>query len=416
MDRNKLAGLLLVAVLATISLAGFFTYDFSGSAPASIEAALGNYSTDVDKRLYPPSDPRSSSVEEQSPRHALFVIFKDRSTEDVMLAPGSANRLSSIWYYPEQAGESGRRPYIKRLYGPKNLLVDEQVLQLSGLLVKSTHYTPETKTRYIVDFAADGETHLREQVFTDPGCCSGERLMRDEQWRDDAAHSLAYRNLYNEDETRTITRFDLFMNVLERIVWPKYESVSGMKLQKYYPDTHTLRVQAEGEGSADIARFYRKDGTLEAIVTITIGTTQIRYFDATGTRERLMQYWFRKDVKKDGVITSSTYKLYTVTEFDDGGNKLREVSYSDGVLNHEEFYNVTIDGVHFVELDYDYDKDTQTVKTVRYWKDEVKYPPYKLEEHTPDDKLTATPISAESLRMQLQVDSDLPVPPPQFMH
>jgi len=415
MERDRIAGLLLVAVLATMSLVGFLIFDFRSSAPGSVEEALGAYSTPLVQRLYPAADARSSAVELQSPEHKLFITYKDRSTEDVVMVPGGSDKLSSLSYYPEQPGESGRRPHIKRLYGAQNMLIDEKVLQLNGLLLKSTEYVPATKTRLITDFALDGSTHLREQVFTDPGCCSGEVLMRDEQWRDDVEHSLAYRNIYHPDDTRTITRFDEHMNVLTMIFWPKYESISGMKIQKYYPDTLTLRLDAVGDYYNDTVKFFRKDGTLEALVKISTGSTEIHYFDATGTKARLEQFWFRSDVKQNGVVTSSTYKMYYVTEFDAQGNKVRQVTFSDGSsISRVEAYDVTIDGVHYLELDYNYDRGA--LKEVRYWKDEVKFPPYKLETHELSEQITASPVSAENLRLQIQIDSDLPAPPPQSPH
>ncbi len=323
--------------------------------------------------------------------------------------------ISSQSYYAEQPGESGRRPYIARVYGVGNVVMDEKVQQLNGLLLKTTVRSPVTKVRLITDFAADGVTHLREQEFLKPKCCGNdEDLIRDERWRDDASHSLAYRNIYNADETRTITEFDEHMNVLKMVEWPKYQSISGMKYRQYYPGSLKLRLSAVGDYSADTVSYYREDGTLETIVKIGAGTTEVEYYDQTGTKIRLSQYWFRTDTKTDGVVTDSTYKIYYVTEYDELGNKVRQLTFnlSGGYADHEERYNVTIDGVKFVEVDYDYDKD-QTLKEIRYYRDEVKSPPFKAETHAPADNLKIGAISPNSVRLQVQIALDLPIPPPQ---
>lgn len=412
MERNKIACLLLLAaVLATMSLAGFLTYGHSSQGPQTVDDALGALSTPLQKRLYSASDQYESAVEIAAP-HVLYITYKDRSTEDVVMKLGSADLVSSQWYYAEQPGESGRRPYIARVFGEGNAMMSERVQRLDGTLLKTTFVDVDPlKTRTIIDYAADGVTHLREQVFVTPKCCGGPVLQRDERWRDDAQHTLAYRNLFNVDETRTITQFDEHMNVLKVVQWPKYESVNGASVKQYYPGSLKLRLDSLSDYYVNTVKYYREDGTLEAVVKISPGTTEIEYYDLTGTKQRLGQMWFRTDVTTDGVV-NSTYKNYIVTEFDGQGNKTRQQTFSDGKPNREELYNVTIDGVTFVELDYDYDKGGD-LTAVRYWLNEVKYPPFKLEEHKPGEGLTIKPLDPDSLRLQIQIDTDLPIPPPQ---
>ncbi len=415
MERNKIACLLLLAaVLATMSLAGFLTYGYSSPGPQTVEEALSIASTPLQQRLYAASDKYDSAVEIASPQHVLYITYKDRSTEDVVMKLGSTELVSSQWYYAEQPGESGRRPYISRVFGTGNVLVSEKVQRLDGTLLKTTvvDLVNPGKMRTIIDFAADGVTHLREQVFVTPKCCGGETLQRDERWRDDAEHTLAYRNIFNVDETRTITQFDEHMNVLKIIEWPKYESIAGSSVKQYYPASLKLRLESSADYYTNTVKYYREDGTLEAIVKISSGSTQIEYYDVTGAKQRLGQYWFRTDEKKDGVV-NSTYKIYIVTEFDGLGNQTRQQTFSNGKPTREELYNVTIDGVTYVELDSDYD-EAGNLKTVRYWLNEVKYPPFKLEEHKPGDGSPTIPaLNADSLRMQIQIDTDLPIPPPQ---
>ncbi len=415
MERNKIACLLLLAaVLATMSLAGFLTYGYSSPGPQTVEEALNIPSTPLQQRLYAASDKYESAVEIASPQHVLYITYKDRSTEDVVMKLGSTDLVSSQWYYAEQPGENGRRPYIYRIFGAANVLVSEKVQRLDGTLLKTTvvDAVDSLKTRTIIDFAPDGVTHLREQVFVTPKCCGGETLQRDERWRDDAAHTLAYRNIFNVDETRTITQYDEHMKVLKVIEWPKYMSIAGASVKQYYPGSLKLRLDSLSDYYTNTVKYYREDGTLEAIVKISPGSTEIEYYDATGTKQRLGQMWFRTDVTTDGVVTS-TYKIYIVTEFDGQGNKTRQQSFSDGKPNREERYNVTIDGVTYVELDSDYD-NAGNLKTVRYWLNEVKFPPFKLEEHKPGDGSRTIPaLNADSLLLQIQIDTDLPIPPPQ---
>lgn len=413
MERTKIACLLLLAaVLATMSLAGFLTFGYSSQSPQTVDEALAVLSTPLQQRLYAASEQYDSAVEIASP-HVLYITYKDRSTEDVVMKLGSTDLVSSQSYYAEQPGETGRRPFIYRDYGVGNALVNEKVQRLDGTLLKTTFVDSDPfKTRTITDFAADGVTHLREQVFVTPKCCGGETLQRDERWRDDAAHTLAYRNIFNVDETRTITEYDERMNVLKVIQWPKYMSIAGASVKQYYPGSLKLRLDSLSDYYTNTVKYYREDGTLDAIVKISPGSTEIEYYDATGTKQRLGQMWFRTDVTTDGVV-NSTYKNYIVTEFDGQGKPTRQQTFSNGKPTREERYNVTIDGVTYVELDSDYD-NAGNLKTVRYWLNEVKYPPFKLEEHKPGDGSATIPaLNADSMRLQIQIDTDLPIPPPQ---
>ncbi len=418
MDRKRTASLLLlVAVLATMSLAGFLTFGNSKKGPSTVEEALNISQTPLQQRLYPVDNKIDSAVEVASPQHIRYISYKDRSSEDVLFMPGSnTDMISSQWYYAEQAGEGGRRPYIARVYGPGNVVMEEKVQQLNGFLLKTTVVSPTTKIRLITDFAADGVTHLREQELLKPKCCGDdEDLLRDERWRDDAGHTLAYRNIYHPDETRTITQFDEHMNVLKIIEWPKYMSVSGSSVKEYYPGSLKLRLETSADYYQNTVRYYREnDGTLEAVVKLSPSVADIEYYDATGTKMRLHQMWFRTDVKTDGVVTS-TYKPYQFTEFDDQGNPVRQQSFSDGKVNEEQRFNVTIDGVTYIRMDYIYDKDG-TLNTRRYWLKTVEYPPFKLEEHKPAEGLRFTPLKAETMRLQIVIDPDLPIPPPQTWH
>lgn len=413
MDRKRTASLLLlVAVLATMSLAGFLTFGYSKPAPSTVEEALNIPRTPLQQRLYPVDSTIDSAVEVASP-HMRYITYKDRSTEDVLLMPGSnTDMISSQWYYAEQPGENGRRPYIARVYGVGNVVIEEKVQQLNGLLLKTTVVSQTTKVRLITDFAADGVTHLREQEFLKPKCCGDEDLIRDERWRDDAGHTLAYRNIYHPDETRTITEFDEHMHVLKMIEWPKYKSVAGSSVKVYYPGSFKLRLESSADYYQNTVRYYREnDGSLEAIVKLSPGMTDIEYYDASGTKVRLHQSWWRTEVTADGVVTS-TYRPYVIDEYDAQGIQILQQTFSEGVVSEEQRFNVTIDGVTFFRLDYGYAKDG-TLKELRYWLKEVKYPPFKLETHTPAEGLKLTPLSAESLRMQIDIDPDLPIPPPQ---
>ncbi len=91
---------------------------------------------------------------------------------------------------------------------------------------------------------------------------------------------------------------------------------------------------------------------------------------------------------------------------------MRNQSFSsDGTVNEEQRFNVTIGGVTYFRMDYTYENGT--LKELRYWLKEVKYPPFKLETHTPAEGLTVTPLKSETMRMQIVIDPDLPIPPPQ---
>lgn len=410
MERKTIAGLLLVAVLATMSLTGLSALNFDSDDPGNVEEALGLYDTESSTRLYPAGDPIDTVVEQDEP-HMRFVTYTDGSTEDIELLPELDTVVSSQSYYAEQPGEDGRRPHIKRTYDAALGVVDELVQRLDGTVMQTTIVSISTKAKVVTDFALDGETVLRRVAYTPPRCCNGDVIEREERYRDDESHALYYLNVLNADDTRTITEYDAQMNVIEELKWGRYESISGSSVKKWYPGGTQLRLSGSADYYVNTVNFYRIDGTLEAIVKLSPGYTAIEYYDATGTKVRLAQNWYRSD-EKVGDVVNSTYQIYVAREYDESGNPTREQTFSNGAPRSEQVFNVTLDGVTFVRVDYDFVPEG-TVKTVRYWLNEVKFPPFRLEEHTPADGLLVVPLSPESIRLQIQVDTDLPIPPPQ---
>jgi len=80
-------------------------------------------------------------------------------------------------------------------------------------------------------------------------------------------------------------------------------------------------------------------------------------------------------------------------------------------VDFETLYDVTVGGVKYKELDNFYNPDG-TLKETRYWIGEAHFPPDKIEPHQVQENIRAQ-VPADALTMHVQIDDDLPIPPPQ---
>lgn len=421
MGRTRVACLLLIALAAVIVIAGGATIGLRPQSPESLEQLVYMPQTPVRVRLGSGAlDPQTGKhltpqelvVEIASP-HTNYITNWDGSSEDQVLVPNSGELVSSQSYYAPQPGEVLRRPHVTRKFGPGSNLLSERVVTVAGVLAQTLTVFPDGG-KQIIGFGRDGKTHVQEQVFSKPECCDGAILLRDEKWRDDANHTLAYRDVYNQDETRTITDFDEQQRILKIVQWSKNHSTYGTTVKAFYPGSLKLRLESTTDYYHDEVRYYRESGTLEALVEISSSSFEVHYYDESGTRERLYQQYFIGGSYSNVTAADGQYKLYVATEFDGVGNKTRSYTFDDGVVRDAEYYNVTVDGTTYFRLDFEYKDGVLTTK--RYWLHEVKFPPFKVEEHAPAEHLTPEPLDPASMRLQVQIEAGLPRPYPQGAH
>jgi hypothetical protein len=215
----------------------------------------------------------------------------------------------------------------------------------------------------------------------------------------------------NHDGTRTVVDYDEKHHPLKVANWSEYGSVAGTTVEGYYPVTYKPRFSSKSDYNSDLVSYFHEDGSLWYKLDIGTSTVTVKYFDQTGTRELLEQMWWRHEVTTNGV-THVTYSLYTLAFWDDQGNKTRSMSFSEkGVVDFETLYDVTVGGVKYKELDNFYNPDG-TLKETRYWIGEAHFPPDKIEPHQVQENIRAQ-VPADALTMHVQIDDDLPIPPPQ---
>lgn len=189
-------------------------------------------------------------------------------------------------------------------------------------------------------------------------------------------------------------------------------------MKGYYPGTGVLRVSIEGTYNTTNANYHRPDGTLDHVIELSRGSVKVSYFDASGTKKRLEQMFFRQS--KDGNLEKGakvSYKIYTIDEMDGDGNPSRSFRLWDGGLGAFALHSVVVNGVLYGEAEYSYDHQTHTLKTVRYWIGKADHKYDLEEEHKPEEALAPPAVPADELKPQVNLDEDdLPVPPPQSPH
>jgi len=189
------------------------------------------------------------------------------------------------------------------------------------------------------------------------------------------------------------------------VVFPnEYGSHYGTLTTAYYPGTTQLRMHSIVDEAHNTVQYFRPDGTLDHVLLLSQGYTIVRYFDTSGKTLLLEQWWERKDDDKGS--KKPTYVLSTIHEFDAKGEQTREVHYWDGKLGMIEILNVELAGVKYGQIDYVYDGDTKTLKTVKYWIGKAQHMYDKEETHTPEEKLTAPLLPADLLTMRINPDED----------
>jgi hypothetical protein len=361
-------------------------------------------------------DPRSRSIESKDSmgvstnRH---IVYLDNSTEDDVLKADGQSVASSIVYYPENPVGSGLHKQMVRTYAANSdLVVDEQQFHYDGTL--SLHVVSDDRGgQHLEGFGLDGKRLIhevvinpRQQTYYDPV------LQREDRWTDDDRHALVYEYQVKPDKSRTVTRWTEDGQVLLVIAMPEY-SVYGTTVVGYYPGTHKKRVEGKATSEMQVD-YYRLDGTRDHSLGLGYGYLTVDYWDATGKVKIREQSWRRTGTTVDGVHNSQ-YKLYWVKEFGPLGEELRDFTfgYDHPGLDYIELDNVTINGQLYAEVDYNYDRETGFLKTVRYWTT-MGHGADIEESHSVSEKIAPIPVPAIDVSMSINPDEDdLPIPPPQ---
>jgi hypothetical protein len=352
-----------------------------------------------------------------APGHRFVQGLDDSSEDDTLQADGNHSE-TALSFYPRASLAEARHPRLSQTFAPgTNVVIAEKLWRYDGTLTRKMANSADGRFTDESEYADDGytvtfqkKTDLHPEDYWD-----GPRLLEERHFLGkDQAHALVFSNIYNADGTSTITNFDADGHILREAVWSKWHSVNGTKVVAYYPGTHQIRFSSVTGSLDDVVAYYRVDGTQSYLLSIGVGHMGVKAFDKNGVALPYEQYFDRVDKTVNGAIKSE-YKLSVLTQKDAAGQVVRKVDlwHQAGMPDSDYRFNVTISGVKYMEVDWLYSLDG-TLATVKYWKDELKDPPDKVENHLPTENIRMQlPDDAIKLNLPVQDGDDLPMPLPQ---
>jgi hypothetical protein len=410
------AGFVTVAVLALEKLdtRNIPSLNAISGAP-EISQQFRLYSGELDPSTRAPITQMQTAVDILGPGGVpifRYVTDKDRSTDDLQLKPDGMQIAKSQSYYPEDANQPGRHPHVVRFYAAtSDTVVDEHVYRFNGKLAEQTK-ADENGGKHILAYGLDGQTVVKEVSISprdypwdDPV------LQKEEHWREDARHTLSFRDCINPDKTRTLTDWDALGHTLKVMHEPEY-GVAGTTAIAYFPGTDKIRLDAKADYYAMTARYLRIDGTLDHILKLSPSITEIQYFNPSGTKMTLAQTWWRKTEIVNG-LPKFKYTINTISELNNQGEITRDIGYSDGKLEYIWLHNVELNGITYAEADYNYDPTAGFMASVNYWQT-MGHQADSEETHTAAENIRPPVLPPRDLTMLINPDEDnLPIPPPQ---
>jgi hypothetical protein len=420
------AGLVSAIALVLLVVLPQTTGDSTGSEGMSLQAVLhaspmldrlrlfsGDTDPNTAKRLSP-ADRSIDITGKSGDSDSRYVLNGDGSTEDIVLKPDGEHFAVREVFYPRRTTALGRHPMLAQKYSATtDLVTDERQFRYDGTASEHTE-TSEDGAKHVVGYGADGVKVTHELVVAAHASQWDTPVLQKEmRWRDDASTSLAYSNVYDRAANkRIITDWDENHNPLKVVVPNAYGSNNGTITTAYFPGTSLVRMHSEVESRANIAQYFRMDGTLDHVLEISQGSTLVRLFDKTGKKKLFEQTWSSetKIVDHKGV---TTFTINSILEVDAQGNPVRNIRYWSGDLDFED-YNVTIDGVLYGEIDHVYVKGPTgyTLDNVKYWIGKADHKYDREDDHKPAENLLAPPLPADEANqvVNIQEDPDLLLP------
>jgi hypothetical protein len=343
-----------------------------------------------------------------------YVVDADGSHEDIALKSDGIRFASRDVYYPWRPGALGRHPeLVQRYSSTSDLVIDERHYRYDGTMSEHTTASDDG-AKHVLGYGADGVKVVHELVVAARASQWATPILQKEmRWRDDATTSLSYSNVYDSKaNARTITDWDDQNHPLKVVVPNAYGSNNGTITTAYFPGTSLIRMHSEVGTESNVAKYYRRDGTLNYVLEIGQGSTVVRLFDKTGTIRLLEQTWSRNtSIVNHQAVT--TFKLDSVLEVDAHGNPLRTIHFWGDTIDYEE-YNLNVDGVAYGEVDHDYKKGPGgfSLDTVRYWVGHADHMYDKEETHKPEEHLLPPTVPADEVKqvVNMQEDPDLLTP------
>jgi hypothetical protein len=424
------AAALLSFVATALSMSGFLDTDNSKPIPTVTEALnmpaplltqliLYPGARDRDRGM-PFSDWQSTVVVLRKDGHGVQARYNkgaDRSSEDVFFQVDGAHIDYSQSYYPVLPGEeaNGRHRHVERLYSAgTGALHDEDVRRVNGRRQEHTHIDHDGSEQVIDYDDYNGVDVIVGQQLFDPKAV----LQREERWRPDNDHSLSYSDILNSDGTRIATDWDEEHVPLKIAHWPANGSAVDATVVGYFAKSHKLRLESKTDSSIDSINYYRETGTLACTISMGLYSADITYYDNAGKNPRLKQWWWVKDESVNGVKQRVYYSLYSVGEMDGQGNLTREVNFNEkGIVTGLTSYDEDVNGAHYKMIYRSFRPIDGTLDIVTYWPTGLQGNMEKREDHTAEENIRIpVTVPADELNRQVEIDPNLPIPPPSYSH
>ncbi len=254
---------------------------------------------------------------------------------DIYLRPDHTRAVSLTWYvaspdhgrtlqYAISYSAGGKQPLQQLAFR-----TDGSRLSFANLLADGSYQT--------VSYYDDGVSRASAVII---GHGPGEwddstDLLRETKWRKDG--SVAYSNVLNSDDSRTVQAFDERGAAFEISHLTAF--VDGSTVVAYFPGTNQIRLQSKSTYFDTLASVYRMDGTLSLTLDINAAFIEAKYYDNAGQKQTLQQLWyFTKALDQNGVARATALKLYSVAEMDGSGKLSRQWTFNgSSIWSYEEF-------------------------------------------------------------------------------
>ena len=226
--RRLITSALVVSALAVLT---FWQFDARSPEPPALKDLLAVsvagppmhlYSADVDINGTP-LDPADKSYDVPTDdgvgtkiRH---VRNKDHSTTDIFFQPDGQRKAYADAFYTIVPGESIRHHKGHVIYATDGETTgSEEWFRLSGSREKVGHLLDDGSYN-LFTFFEDGSTEERETLIAPGPDWVGrvQIMVREQRWHNDKGHTLAYRDVLNQDMTRDQTEWDAELNPIREV-------------------------------------------------------------------------------------------------------------------------------------------------------------------------------------------------------
>ncbi|MDR3613198.1 MAG: hypothetical protein P4L53_06510 [Candidatus Obscuribacterales bacterium] len=285
---------------------------------------------------------------------ASYIDNQDDSAS-VVSFQGDGQAVSMVReYYPSTDVLGSRQLKVRRTYGVDGITLrsEARFRREDGSQEYAGHLLVDGSYQAFTLFG-DGRTAETETVTIPDEFETNHapKLLRFQKWQE-AGHVLIYHDVLNDDGgSRDIKKFDS-QGLLTLAKHIGMHGVVGTTVTAYYPGSTRVAMHSVTTISETDATFFRPDGTKNFEQVLTTYGTGVSWFDVAGIIKLFHQDWFTSDPNDNSALHP---RLWQVAECNEKGDTTRLVTFNNGVLTRQVFYNLTLKGILYsiVTLDYD---------------------------------------------------------------